>query len=137
MEWSLKIAVPVFNGYVSPRVDCTRDFTLLEVSGEEVAKRDEISLPLMHPLQLGAFLKSNDVDTLICGGIPFPLLQVVQQQGINVMYGIIGEVDEVVDAYIGGTLRVNFNFCFERRCGRGHRHRGRGRGFGGAGGMKV
>ena len=132
----MKLAVPVFNGYVSPRVDCTRTFTLLEISDGEVVKRDELFIPPMHPLQLAGYLKSRDVRTIICGGIPFPLIQVMQQHGIKVIYGIIGEIDEVVDAFIEGKLRVNSNFCFERRYGRGRRHHGQGRGFG-RGGMGL
>ena len=132
----MKLAIPVFNGYVSPRVDCTRTFTLLDISEGEVVQRDEVSIPPMHPLQLAGYLKSRNIQTIICGGIPFPLIQVMQQHDMKVIYGIIGEIDEVVDAFIRGTLHVNHNFCFARRCGRGRRHHGGGRGFG-RGGMEV
>ena len=132
----MNLAIPIFNNFISPRMDCTRDFTLLEIVDGVVATREKLSVPSLHPLQIGYYLKSRGVDVLVCGGIPFPLLHVIQQQGISVIYGIIGEVEEVLEAFIEGRLRSNLNFCFERRCGRGHggrgpaRHRGLGRGKG-------
>ena len=125
----MRLAVPVFNGYVAPRVDCTATMEILDVSEDKVTGREKVFIPPIHPFQLPDFLKSRNVNTLICGGIPYPLLQLLQQYGIKVIYGVIGEVDEVIDTFLNGKLRVNLNFGFERRCGRRRRFRGGGKGF--------
>jgi predicted Fe-Mo cluster-binding NifX family protein len=123
-SYSMKVAVPVFNGFVSPRIDCTRSMAVFEISDGTVRGGEELHIPLIPPFQLPGYLHSEGIDTLICGGIPLPLLEMMQRSGMTVYHGIIGEVSEVVGALANGGLQVDANFCFRRRCGRGRRHRG-------------
>jgi predicted Fe-Mo cluster-binding NifX family protein len=121
----MRVAVPVFNNFVSPRIDCTRSMAVFEIADGRAKDQKELHIPLMRPSELPGYLRSEGIETLICGGIPLPLLEMMKRSGVTVYHGIIGEVDEVVGSLARGELQVNANFCFRRRCGRGRRHRGR------------
>ena len=41
-------------------------------------------LPTVHPLRIPEFLKSKGIETIICGGIPHPVLIAAQQEGLSV-----------------------------------------------------
>ena len=51
-----------------------------------------------------AFLKKNQVKTLICCGIGNCMKDLLAAMGIEVIPGICGEVGEVIDSYRAGKL---------------------------------
>ena len=56
---------------------------------------------------LAGFLKLNNVDTLICGGIGEGAKNALASAGIKLYGGVTGSADEAVKALLCGTLDFN------------------------------
>lgn len=56
---------------------------------------------------LAGFLKLNNVDTLICGGIGEGAKNALADAGIKLYGGVTGDADSAVKALLSGTLEFN------------------------------
>ena len=52
----------------------------------------------------GGFLKSNGVDVVICGGIGDRAKDMLSSEGIRLISGVEGPIDNAVHAYLAGDL---------------------------------
>ncbi|MEJ2672680.1 MAG: hypothetical protein P8168_10885 [Deltaproteobacteria bacterium] len=92
------IAIPVMRARVAPVLNwCTRILLFPEGSGEEGVK--ELQLPGLEPLERLRVLRQNGVNILICGALSIELLDGAMHQGLKVISGVAGRVDEVLKAY--------------------------------------
>jgi len=98
------VAIPVWQGRVSPVFDVASQLLLLELSGEvETARRQE-ALPEERPERRVARLQALRIETLICGAISRPLETLLVAGRIKVIPRVCGDVDEVVRAYLADQL---------------------------------
>ena len=99
-----RIAVPKFRSRIAPVLDtCTR---LLIVDLEQNTEAGQSEL-LVNGLSLSErvdTLKRSKVRRVICACASEMFLNLLTKAGIGVTTGIIGEVDQVVDAVIRGQL---------------------------------
>jgi len=127
-----RIGIPVWQGRVSPVFDTAGRLLVVEADGDREMVRSESSLPDTRlPRRVGR-LAELGVEVLICGGISRPLLGMVTGSGIRVVPWVAGDVQEVLEAYLGGRLldpRFLMPGCMGR--GRGQCMRRRGPGGGG------
>ena len=123
------VALTVWNGRISPVCDVARQLLILELEGgKEIARREE-RLDGADCWQRGARLEELKPDTLICGAISGPLAKLLTAKGIQVITFISGTVEEVLAAYMNGTL-LKPAFAMPGCCGRSGRFRGPGAGHG-------
>lgn len=130
----MKLAVPVHQNRVSPLFDVAARVRVLE-SGMDPRRAEMGSLLLegMTPVQRVELLKRVGVRCLICAGISGLCLSLLRGAGIEVVNGVVGEIEEVMDAYRMGSL-LQESFRMPGRGG-GQRHRmGHRGGRGGRGG---
>lgn len=129
----MRVAIPVWQGRVSPVFDVAGQILLVElVEGVERSRREH-PLPDAEPEQRVAQLAELQVETLICGAISQALEALLTENGIKVYGRTCGNVDEVLGAFAGGTLgqpRFAMPGCcgqarrrFRGGCGRGRRLR--------------
>jgi len=100
----MKIAIPIWNGYVSSAFDFAHRLLLLEIQNGSETKRSEISLDPESITQRAARLKTLGADVLICGAISRSLASMVTASGIKVLPYTVGPVDEVIKAYLTDKL---------------------------------
>jgi predicted Fe-Mo cluster-binding NifX family protein len=145
----MKVAVPLFKGRVAPVFDWAGNVLVVGAAeGPAVAAdRQELELEGVAPQKRPAALGAAGVEVLICGGISTPLAAMIEGRGIRIIPGIVGDVEEVLDAYFQGGLDAarwampGWGACGRgpgpgrgcRRRGGGRAGRGRSRGRGGAG----
>jgi len=121
------IAIPIHEDRVMPRFGCARDVMIITVEAGAVrtTKRLTSAASGLQPL-----LTDEHVTILICGGIHPRFQQRLQQQNIEIVWGVVGHWRDVVQAYLDGTLQHNRNLCVPHRhaeeCRLRHRHQGRG-----------
>ena len=70
---------------------------------------------------LAEFLAAQGVQAVICGGIGQGALVSLAQSGIDVLPGVTGNPDEVIEALIAGTLQPEGTGGCGCGCG-GHHH---------------
>jgi len=100
----MKVAVTAWEGRVSPVFDTARQVTLFEVAGQEVETGGATPLSDEEPTRRVQQLKNLGVDTLVCGAVSRPMAAIIQRAGIHLIPFIAGPVDDVLKAYVEGTL---------------------------------
>ncbi|MFW6132447.1 MAG: NifB/NifX family molybdenum-iron cluster-binding protein [Planctomycetota bacterium] len=127
----MKVAIPHWQGRVSPVFDVAANVRLVEVdNGIEVSRR-EMAFEAETPSRRAARLAEAGADVLVCGAISRPLETAVTGAGIEVIPQTCGDAEGVLAAFIDGRLQRGAFLmpgCRGRqrrfRCGRGAR-RGR------------
>jgi predicted Fe-Mo cluster-binding NifX family protein len=128
----MRIAIPTWNGRISPVFDtATRVLiAVVEKGGEHTRFEADISEQFLPSKTVR--LAELGVNTLICGAISGQCAYMVKSKGIELIPWISGQVEEVLQAFLGGDL-FDRKFLmpghpeyWDRGLGRGH-SRGRGR----------
>ncbi len=98
------VAVPVFMGRVSPVLDtCTR-LCLVDVKQKTDQSPKSIPLKSATIFDRTAELKTLGVRTIICGAVSDAFYNLLREAGMDLVCGITGDVNEVIEAYSSGTL---------------------------------
>ena len=152
----MRIAIPQWQGRVSPVFDMAGSVLLIDVEDGLEQRREERKLTRTDPMARAAEFLKLGAGILICGGISAPLEAALASSGVEVIGFVCGPVEEVLAACLNGKLADRV-FSMpgahrQRRClggrryamergfgmgaGRGPRGGGRGRRCeGGSGGM--
>ena len=100
----MKAALTVWDGRMSPVFDVSREALILTIENEAVAARSienietsTAALKLDRLIDLG-------IETLICGAISEPLRHELTTRGVEVIGFVAGEIDDVVESFVSGTL---------------------------------
>jgi predicted Fe-Mo cluster-binding NifX family protein len=137
----MNIAIPVFGSRVSPRFDGADTFLLVRVDNGVISERTSRPMQGAQGVRRTQLLTGDDVDVLLCCGIRQCDYYSLADAGIDVYPGLMGETEEVLEAFLGGEISKD-GFCgglvpmMARRRVRGGRCAntpGPGRGIGGAG----
>jgi predicted Fe-Mo cluster-binding NifX family protein len=129
----MKIAMPVWNGFVSSVFDFAHNLVVVDVEGKQETNRRQIQLEQQAIPQRMNQLVGSGIEVIICGAISRPMAAALAASNIRVIPFVTGPVDKVLDAYLNNRLaepqflqpgcrpgaRKRFG------CGKGHRH-GRG-----------
>jgi len=124
-----KIAVTMWDGWISPVFDVCTEALILELEGGEVSSRSSIDLRAVEPSEKLRRLVDQRVAALICGAISAQVQAEAEALGLEVMGFTAGQIDEVVGAYLRGGLPApehSMPGCYGRR----RRRRGGGGGRG-------
>ncbi|KAF1084881.1 Dinitrogenase iron-molybdenum cofactor [Sporotomaculum syntrophicum] len=105
----MKIALPHEYGYVNQHFGKSREFVIVELSGGQIIDKKIISAEQMQHNHegLAGLLRDEQVDTVIVGGIGAGALQPLKANGLQVITGISGKIDDVVVKYTLGHLPSN------------------------------
>ncbi len=100
----MKIAIPFENENIFGHFGHASAFKLYEVENNKISTVKILpTLGSGHDVLVG-FLASEDVDTLICGGIGGGALEALKDAGIAVYGGVTGNADIAVHNYLCGKL---------------------------------
>jgi len=123
----MRVALTAWDGRISPVFDTARHVLIVDVEDGLSVRRMEEPLEEGLPDRRLARLAALKVDALICGAISRPLADMVQTAGIQLVPFVAGPVEEVLRAYVKGTLPAAV-FQMPGCCGgRGRFRRCRGR----------
>ncbi len=101
----MKIAIPLFGSRVSPRFGCEPEMLIIDIEERKEINREKFSTTGLGISQRISLLSSLSVDTLICGGIDIFCLRSLSGRGVQIIPGVIGEADEVLEYFFSGKLR--------------------------------
>jgi predicted Fe-Mo cluster-binding NifX family protein len=100
----MKVAVPNWEGRISPVFDVAENILLVDASDGCEHLRKEVNLPPRDPFERARLLKTLGTDVLICGMLSLPQQRALVSAGIQIIPHICGEVGEVIEAFLGGQL---------------------------------
>jgi len=101
---AMKIAIPTWNGRVSPVFDTASRLLVVEIKEESEVARFETDISEHFLPSKTMRLTGLGIDTLICGAISRPLVYMITTAGIKLIPWISGQVEEVVQAFFTNTL---------------------------------
>lgn len=122
----MRVAVAFENDEIFQHFGKTETFKLYDIDNGEI-----VSTQLVDTQGTGGhgalagFLKNNDVDMLICGGIGGGAQNALADAGIELYGGLSGSADEAVASLMQGTLEKNdLTACDHHGHGEGVCHHG-------------
>ncbi|GFM32639.1 NifB/NifX family molybdenum-iron cluster-binding protein [Desulfovibrio subterraneus] len=99
-----KLLIALHGDEVSPRFDLTREAWIGSIHDGGVVRKRNVVLPQASSEGLCHLAVTEDVDALVCGGIEDEFYQYLHWKRITVYDNVIGPLEDVVQAYIDGTL---------------------------------
>jgi predicted DNA-binding protein (UPF0251 family)/predicted Fe-Mo cluster-binding NifX family protein len=100
----MKIAVTCFQDEVFAHFGRTPEFAVFQTENGKIVKEERVAAPAEGHGALAGFLLSQNVDTLICGGIGGGANNALRTAGIEVFAGATGKVREQVESLLAGHL---------------------------------
>lgn len=116
----MKIAIPTEGVNVFQHFGKSENLTIVEVENSQIKAKSVISTEGNQHGQLPVFLASKGVDVVIAGGMGEGAKQRLISNGIEIISGVTGEIDQVVNKFIDGSLESGNAGC----SGHGHEHHG-------------
>jgi len=101
---SMKVAIPHWQGRVSPVFDVAGNLLLVEVDQGTEQGRESARLDSNEPEARARRLAELGAEVLVCGAISWPLELAVTAAGVKVISQICGEVEQVLVAFLDGRL---------------------------------
>lgn len=100
----MKIALPLWQGRVSPVFDVARKVLVVVFNGDfEVARREVEIHEKLLPARVTK-LTDLHIDTLLCGAISRPFAAMLSAAGIRVISFLAGDADKVLRSFLVGRL---------------------------------
>lgn len=100
----MKIAVTVWEDAVSTVCDFSSRLLVVDVQGDEVKDRSFVPFETKILMERVNQLEALGVEVLLCGAISRPLERMVRASGVKVIPGLRGSIDEIIGAYMDGSL---------------------------------
>ena len=99
-----RVALPVFGSGVAPRFCFAREVLVVDLAGGRETGRRYVMFGPEHGPQRIRTLRDHGVRVLLCSGFNRHLLPLAQQSGIEVVWGLQGEIDDLITSYQKGDL---------------------------------
>ena len=107
----MKIAISCDGNQVSMHFGRCEKYVVFEESNGALKKRDELLNPGHEPFFLPKFLKEKQVNKIICSGIGPRAMTLFSELGIEVIPGVSGSIDEVIEKYLKDKLVAGESTC--------------------------
>ena len=123
----MKLAIMLYGTRVSPRFGYSQGVMVVEVRDHQEICRKTLETTDYYPEQIPVVLGKEGVEVVISGGMNKYFQSLFRSQGIEVIWGIIGEANDALTAFRDGELTPGMGCCPEGRRGRQRQRRFRGR----------
>ena len=119
-----KIAIPTADGKLFPHFGKAPQVTVFEVEDKNVNSKETLQAPEHAHGAMPHFLNRMGVTDVVCGGLGAGAVELLNRMNIAVHGGApADDVDEIVKAFINGTLVYGDSTCHHDGChGHGHSH---------------
>ena len=107
----MKVAIPIHNDRVAPRLPLAKEVIIVELQGKREMGRDTVNISLLHPMEIPDFLASQGVTKVIAGGVNWHLQEMLRVYNIEVIWGIMGDVDELLALFLKKGLQDGMGPC--------------------------
>lgn len=114
----MKIAIASEGKQVSGHFGHCEGFTIYEIEKAQVVNKNFVENPGHRPGYLPLFLKEKDIDVIIAGGMGETAQQLFGENDMEVIVGVQGFCDKIIDQYIEGNVKSTGSICRE------HQHEG-------------
>ena len=104
----MRIALSIWEDKISPVLDTAAKLLIVDNDNHRES-RFEAHLLEKDISQRCAFIRSLGIDVLICGAVSRHLIKMLTASGIEIVSGISGHIEDVLQAYYqGGVTQSEF-----------------------------
>ena len=107
----MRIAISTDGDSVSAHFGRCPSFTIVDIEGGKLVNKQTIANPGHHPGFLPEFLHEQGVQCIVAGGMGGRAEGLFSQAGIQVIVGISGRIEGVVEELTKGTLKAGQSLC--------------------------
>jgi predicted Fe-Mo cluster-binding NifX family protein len=100
----MRVAIPLWQGRVSPVFDEAGRILLVDISNNQVKRRREEFLVAHNPFERAKMLPKFGVDILICGMISQTQRAAIVSESIRIIPHICGSAKDVIAAFLDGRI---------------------------------
>jgi predicted Fe-Mo cluster-binding NifX family protein len=115
-----KVVIAKNGNQVSAHFGHCEGFEIFHINDGNVVERHFIESPGHRPGFLPVFLNEKGANVIIAGGMGETAQMLFAENGIEVVVGAQGDIDDVISKYMGGNLASSGDVCKE------HEHHGEG-----------
>jgi predicted Fe-Mo cluster-binding NifX family protein len=110
-----KIAISTEGNNVSAHFGRCTQYSIFDVADNTIKAKTVVDTPEHQPGLLPAFLNEKGVTCVISGGMGPKAQSLFKEMNIEPIIGVSGNIDQVIAAYLNGTLEQG-----ESQCNHGH-----------------
>lgn len=111
----MRIAIATDQDFVSSCFGCCPACTIVDIEEGKIRTTFVVPNPGWQHRYWADLLERNSVACLIVGKIGGNALAVIKWRGIQVISGVEGRIDDVVEKYIRGALHAAEDVCKEEK----------------------
>ncbi|MBW2038174.1 MAG: hypothetical protein JRI46_01035 [Deltaproteobacteria bacterium] len=111
----MKVAIPINGDRIAPRLSLAKEIMVAELQGRRKIGIEKVDITHLHPMEVPDFLASKGVTKVIAGGVDWYQQEIFRLHHIDVTWGIMGNVDEVLAFYLSKGLQLGMGPCPPRR----------------------
>ena len=99
----MKVAVPVWEGKVSPVLDTAKRLLVVDAHGGNIVSRTEVPIGGKSPQERANDIKRH-TDVLICGALSRPIESCLTSIGIEVFPWVMGDAVRLIEICVNGII---------------------------------
>ncbi|MFX1273683.1 MAG: NifB/NifX family molybdenum-iron cluster-binding protein [Promethearchaeota archaeon] len=107
----MKYAISTDSGQVCPHFGRAPEFTIITIEDGKLIEKNVFSNPGHTVGSIPQFINEKGAKCMITGGMGHRAVQFFQQYGIEVVMGVSGDINEVIENIINGTLIGGESLC--------------------------
>lgn len=107
----MKFAIATEKGQVSRHFGRCPEYTIVITESGTIKDQQTIQNPGLPHGQLPDFFKNLSIDTIISGGMGKPAREKFNGKNITPVLGVTGDVLEVIDQFVHGSLESGESLC--------------------------
>ena len=122
----MRIAAAIWEDKISPLMDTASRLLIIDRSTPENTTRYEAAFFGHGIWHRTKFIVGHDVEVLLCGAISRPFKNMLCANGVQVVNGLSGSIETIMDAYLTGNLdrsvffmpgcdKAHFKLCKRRQ----------------------
>jgi len=115
----MRVAISTDGEFVSPHFGRCPHFTIVDIEGDKIVKKDIVPNPGHEPGFIPNFLHQKGVESIICGGMGARAEGFFNELNIKTIVGVSGKIDDVIKEIQQGTLKNGESLC-KPGAGRGY-----------------
>jgi predicted Fe-Mo cluster-binding NifX family protein len=109
----MRIAVATVSDQVSGHFGHCDGFTVYTIENNKVESKEFLESPRHETGVLPTFLADNNVNAIVSGGMGGRAQDMFTAKNIEVIVGVSGNIDDVIDTYLKDELKSTNSICEE------------------------
>jgi len=107
----MRVAISTDGDFVSAHFGRCPYFTIVSIYDGKITEKEVIENPGHHPGFIPQFLQERSVECIVAGGIGMRAKGLFNELGIQIIIGVSGKIDEVIEKLQKGTLKGGESLC--------------------------